>query len=55
MQQKGEELNPAIPLEEKNGETYQMSPVLQEEEGLKDHVTSTADEVAVEPVEGGSG
>ena len=52
MQQKREGLSPT------NGTRttdQQLSPVLQEEEGLKDHVTSIAEEIAMEPVGGGRG
>ena len=48
VQQKRNGLSPTEELD-------QLSPVLQEEEGLKDHVTSTAKEIAMEPVEGGRG
>ena len=51
LQQKREGLSPT----EEFRAIDQLSPVLQEEEGLKDHVTSTAEEIAMEPVEGGCG
>ena len=51
MQQKREGLSPT----EGSRTVEELSPVLQEEEGLKDHVTSTAEEIAMEPVEGGRG
>ena len=48
--------NSPAQLEECKVVGQQVSPVLQEEEGLKDHMTSTAaEEIAVEPVEGGRG
>lgn len=52
MQQKREGLSPTVGIE---GKCDKASPVLQEEEGLKDHVTSTAKETAMEPEEGGCG
>ena len=53
MQQKKEGLNP-IQSEEASAATNQIvSPVIQEEEGLNDHVTSTAEEIAIEPMEDG--
>ena len=51
QQQKGEGLTSQV-----EGKVVdKLSPVLQEEEGLKDHVTSKDDDIAMEPVESGCG
>ena len=41
--------------QKEEGLSSPANPTLQEEEGLKDHVTSTAKEIAMEPEEGGCG
>ena len=53
MQQKREGLACTTQMEDKLVD--KLSPVLQEEEGLRDHVTSTGEDVAMEPAESGCG
>lgn len=52
MQQKKEGLNLIQSQEESVAANQTVSPILQKEE-LNDHVTFTAEEIAMEPVEGG--
>ena len=53
MQQKREGLSCTPQVEDKAVD--KLSPVLQEEEGLKDHMIAEGDDVAMEPTESGCG